>query len=90
MFSIPRANVIESDEGFSVEVVGPAQVKYTEENKILFIASEYLEGPSGLVIYKNSIKQWSDGLEINEVEKEKIVNNIRKAFRYRNIEIEVF
>jgi len=89
MFTIPRLNVIESDEGFSVEVVGPTRVIYTEGNKILFIASEYLDGPAGLVIYKRSIKTWNGGLEIDEKEHAHIIDNIHRAFRHRDIDIEV-
>ena len=42
MFTIPRVNVIESDEGFSVEVIGRDEIKYTEDKKSLIIESEFL------------------------------------------------
>jgi hypothetical protein len=89
MFTIPRLNVIESDEGFSVEVVTPTQVNYAEGNNILLIDSEYLDGPAGLVIYKRSIKKWDSGLKVDETERARIVDNVRRAFRHRGIEIEV-
>lgn len=89
MFTIPRLNVIESDEGFAVEVIGPTKVSYTEGKKVLYLDSEYLDGPAGLVIYKNSIKKWDNTIEVDEKDRDRIVDNIRSAFRYRDIKIEV-
>jgi hypothetical protein len=40
MFSIPRLNVIESDEGFSVEVLGRTVTSNREGDKVLFVDSE--------------------------------------------------
>jgi hypothetical protein len=42
MFTIPRNNVIESDEGFSVEVLGRTGLLYTEGARSLQIDSEIL------------------------------------------------
>lgn len=89
MFTIPKVNVIQSDEGFAVEVLGPSLVGYSEYNKHLLIKSEYLTGPSGLVIYARSLKSWEDGTIVGEADKNRIVDNVRRAFRHRGIEIEV-
>lgn len=40
MFTIPKVNVIESDEGFSVEVLWPDGILYKEGGKNLHIESE--------------------------------------------------
>jgi hypothetical protein len=42
MFKILRVNVIESNEGFSVEVLGQRGLRYTEGGKSLRVASEML------------------------------------------------
>ncbi|KPL89279.1 Imm74 family immunity protein [Ardenticatena maritima] len=91
MFTIPRPNVIQSSEGFTVEVVGRSRILYTEPGKKLFIDAELLAGPSGLVIYTDSINTWDapTGEKITEEEKHRIIENIRKAFRFRGIEIEM-
>ncbi len=92
MFVIPRVNVIQSDEGFSVEVLGRAGLLYIEGSKSLDIDSEVLAGPSGLVIYKDSIKAWNppcDNEVIDEGKRDAIIENIRRAFRFRGLEIEV-
>jgi len=92
MFKIPRNNVIESDEGFSVEVLGRTGLLYTEGSKKLYVDSEVLAGPSGLGIYKNPIKSWdipqNDEL-IDKSKRDTIIDNIRRAFRFRGVEIEV-
>ena len=92
MFRIPRANVIESDEGFSVEILGLAGLKYTENDKTLDVDSEILTGQSGLGIYKDSIQFWNspnNDEAIDETERERIVDNIKRAFKFRGFEIDV-
>lgn len=89
MFSIPRVNVIESDEGFSVEVLGRTGLRYTEGERTLFVDSEVLMGPSGLAVFSDSISRWEspEDQEISDEEKRRILDNIRRAFRFRGLEI---
>ena len=92
MFFVPRVNVIESDEGFSVEVLGQTGVRYTEGARAVFVDSEVLAvASSGLVIYESSIKQWDAPFsgDIDVVTRKAIVKNIRRAFSFRGLEIEV-
>lgn len=92
MFFTPRVNVIESDEGFSVEVLGPEYVLYVEGPRSVHIDSEYLMGPRGLVIYPSSIKRWDAPHSTDVIDKatrERIVENIRRAFRFSGHEIAV-
>ena len=89
-FSIPRVNVIESDEGFSVEVLGQTGLRYVEGARAMFVDSEVLAGPAGLVMYTSSIKRWDPPHSaelIDEPTKNRIVDNIRRAFRFRGLEI---
>ncbi|MCD4754141.1 MAG: hypothetical protein K8R40_13810 [Anaerolineaceae bacterium] len=92
MFKIPSINVIESDEGFSVEVIDRSEVLYTEGCQKFSISAEMIAGPSGLVLYKNSIESWDSSPDNRVIDKEKrniIIDNIRRAFRFRGIEIQV-
>jgi len=59
MFSIPRVNVIESDSGFSVEVLpGRAGgLLYVENGRWLRIDSELEPGPTGLAIWTSTIEK---------------------------------
>jgi hypothetical protein len=90
-FSIPRVNVIESDEGFSVEVLGQTGLSYSEGTKTLRVDSEVLgPGPRALVVFTNSIKRWDaphDTKSIDDASKKRIVDNIRRAFEFRGLEI---
>jgi hypothetical protein len=91
-FFIPRINVIESDAGYSVEVLGPVGLRYTEGDRILHIDSEMLAGPSGLIVYSGSIKveTLSHAQElIDSKERARIIENIRTAFRFRGFEIQI-
>jgi len=92
MFKIPRVNVIESDEGFSVEIVGRAGLLYTEGDKSLRVDSEVLTGSSGLVVYKKSIRAWApprDNEAIGDDKRDTIIENIRRAFCFRGFKIKV-
>ena len=89
MFSIPRVNVIQSDEGFSVEVLGQTGLRYSEDNKTMKIDSEVLNGPAALVVFSRSIKAWSSGDPTDQSQRDRILDNIRRAFQYRGMNIEV-
>ncbi len=92
MFKKHHPNLIESDEGYKVEVLGRTGILYTEDQRRLFIDSEVLLGPSGMAIYAYSIKAWEppfDNEEIDESKKLSIIENIRRAFRFEGFEIHV-
>lgn len=92
MFWTPKPSIIESDDGFAVEYLGRAGLSYSEEGKSLLINSELLLGPYLMVIYKRSIQRWdppySDQI-IDEADRERIINNIRAAYRSQGQEIDV-
>jgi hypothetical protein len=92
MFSIPRVNVIESDEGFSVEMLGRTGLRYKEPPREMHIDSEVLAGAILLVMYTYSINKWIEPYadeEIDEDKRRQIVDNIRRAFQWRGFEIAV-
>jgi len=92
MFSIPRPNVVVSDQGFSVEVLGQTGVRYEEEGKTVFVDSEVLAGPSGMIIYPARMAHWDPPHAHEAIDagaRNRIVERIRDAFRFRGLEIEV-
>lgn len=92
MFSIPRANVVESDSGFSVEVLGRTGLLYVENGRSLRIDSEALAGPSGMVVYARSINEWlcrHSAEHIDDAAKARIIENCRAAFKFRGFDIQV-
>jgi hypothetical protein len=93
MFSTPRNSVIESDRGFSVEVLGRTGLRYVEGERSLHIDSEVLAGPSGVAVYSASIRNWSPPNTDEPIDgetKARIIENLRAAFRLRGFEIDVF
>ncbi len=91
MFTIPRPNVVSSDEGFSVEVLGRTGVRYQDQSGTVNLDGEMLAGPAGFMIYRDSMLEIGngDGAELGDVRKNLIIENIRRAFAYRGFEIEV-
>lgn len=92
MFTTPRPNLYVSSDGFSVEVMGRTGIQYREGDRQLFVDSEVLTGPSGMGVYRSSISKWDPPHEnevVDEAERERILENIRAAFRYQGFEIDV-
>jgi hypothetical protein len=91
-FFIPRTNVIESDEGYSVEILGPVGLRYSQGGRVLFVDSEMLAGSDGLIIYSGSMKVESSAdasSSVDFAEATRVIENIREAFRFRGFEIQV-
>lgn len=92
MFCIPRTNVIESDTGFSVEVLGRVGIRYVEHGRTMTIDSEVLQGPSALVLYTDSITKWDAPHDLEVVDsaaRRRIAENVRDAFRFRGLDIQI-
>jgi hypothetical protein len=85
MFAKPKPNIVESNEGFSVEILGQIGLKYTQEKKTLFVDSEMLVGPFHIVIYANRVEKWDSGESIDEGTKTTIVNNIHRALVFNGV-----
>jgi hypothetical protein len=88
VFTIPRVNVIVSDEGFSVEVLGRTGIDYREGDRSMFVDSEVLL--KGIAIFRRSIKAWRPPHDAEPItERERILANIRKAIEFRNEPVEI-
>jgi hypothetical protein len=92
MFFLPRINEVESDSGFSVEVLGRTGMQYREGEKSLFIDSEVLAPGRGIAVFTNSIKHWAqphDGEPISAEKKVAILNNIKRAMEFKKEPLEI-
>jgi len=92
MFTIPRVNVVESSDGYSVEVLGRTGIIYSESGKVMQVDSEVLAGPSGMVIYTDSMNNWDpphSGFPLTEADRARVVENIKAAFMFRGFKIQV-
>ncbi len=91
MFHSDNPNIITSDEGFSVQILGRTGLRYQQGSHWLRVSSETLATPHGIVIYRSSIKEWVEPQSepISETARNSILENIRRAFAFRGIEIEI-
>jgi len=88
MFTISQLNVIESDEGFSIKL-SDIGINYCEGDKCLFAKLKISNWQEGLIIDSKTIKNWKDGNEISEIERFRIIENIRRAFMHWKIGMQI-
>jgi len=88
MFTISQLNVIESDEGFSIKLTDIGII-YCEGVKSLFAKLKISNWQEGLMIDSKTIKNWKDGNEISEIERFRIIENIRRAFMHWKLELQI-
>jgi hypothetical protein len=90
-FSEPAVNVIESSEGFSVKMLGRIGLRYTEGTRSVWINSETLAKPKAIAMSTKSIRFWEgpEPGEISEKDRDRITNNIKRAFDAWGYELEV-
>lgn len=91
-FRIPRTNVVESDEGYSVEVLGRTGIEYREAERVMFVDSEILSAGYGIAIFTKSIERWNPPFEKEMITEEKrkiIVDNIRRAIEFRQQPVDI-
>ena len=92
MFVMPKRYLIESDEGFSVQVLGRGQLLYREGDREMKIESELLSGATFLVVYSKFIHSWEPPHEneaIDDVSRRRIIINIMNAFASQDLLIRV-
>ena len=88
MFHRTGANVIENDEGVSVEILGRMGIRYTEAGRSVGVNSEVLAMPE-IAVYAALIRNWSDGNPIDDATRSRIVENIREAVRSQGEDVVV-
>ena len=91
-FSEPRANLIESDSGFSVEVLGRTGLRYSEGARTAFVDSEVLAEPGAILVYRDSMKRWDPPNQsdvLDDSDRERIIENIKHAFEFRGHKLQV-
>jgi hypothetical protein len=90
-FSKSRPNFVESEDGFSVEVLGRTGLRYAERGRSLFVDSEALAVP-GVVIYVNSMRAWDSPFEneaLTDSDRDRMISNIRDTFASQGETLEV-
>ena len=72
--------------------VGRTRLYYREASPQMFVDSEVLTGPSGMAVYKDTIQKWDppyENVSVLDSDRDRILNNIREAFRSQGFEINV-
>lgn len=75
-----------------MELLGRTGLRYSEAGHQMFVDSEVLTGPSGMVVYKDTIQKWDppyDNVLVTDSDRGRILNNIRDAFRSQGFDIDV-
>ena len=91
MFKKKWPGKIISDSGFELHIIGRGSLLYKQGSRIMKINSELLASNFGIGIYKNSIQKWEPPFENEIISKEKrqqILNNIKDALAFKNINAE--
>jgi hypothetical protein len=91
-FSAPRPNLIESDSGFSVEVLRRTGMRYVEGDRSMFVDSEVLAKPGAMALWRGSIKRWDpphDAEAVGPADRGRIIENIQRAFDSQGHELQV-
>lgn len=90
-FRSPRANVVESDSGVAVEVLGRTGIRYSERGRSCFVDSEVLAIPA-IAVWPSGIRRWDSPHEhepLTDADRERILANIAEAFASQNWELQI-
>jgi len=93
MISRPNDRTFESSDGWSVTAVGRSELRYREGGKVLLIESDRLDsGKEFLALYTGSMHRFEppyDADVLTAADRDRIVHNIRTAYRSAGLEIRV-
>lgn len=92
MFHLSPGNVnrVESDEGFSVEIVGRLVLAYFEGERKLLAAVEPAVNPTGFILYARTIKAWEPPFAsepLSHEDAERILARIEEAMAFRKLPV---
>jgi len=94
MFSVRRINVVESDEGFSVEILGRNGMEYREGEKAPYVPSEIggTDDETTMGIWKDDIRTWMRPHDLEPLTEEKraeILKRICAALKWSIVQVEI-
>ena len=81
-FWSPRTNVVEGNNGVTVEVLGRTGIRYSERGRSCFVDSEVLSSPA-IVVWPSGIHRWDQPHEddaLTDDDRRRILKNISEAF----------
>lgn len=91
-FYVPRPNVYECSDGYAVEILGQTGLAYKEQGKCMFVDSEVLMPPAGILVYQGTIDRWQpphDHQTLSPSDRARIVANILELLGSQGVEVQV-
>ena len=91
-FSTPRSNLIESNSGFSTEVMGMTGMRYVEGGRSMHLDSEVLARPNAIGLWRASVGRWDpphDAEPVGSDDRIRILENIRRAFESQGQDVDI-
>jgi hypothetical protein len=84
-YSSPRVNVVEGDNGVSVEVLGRVGMRYSEGERSCSVDSEVLATPTPptIAVWPSGIRAWDPPHQddpLTDEDRRRIFQNIAEAF----------
>ena len=86
-FEYPRANLVTSRSGFSVEVKMPNAIIYAEGDRRMSIFAEPLAtNEPKIAIRRKDVSRWQAPAAgaVSDADRDRIIENVRRAFEFRN------
>lgn len=90
-YSSPRTNVVEGDNGVSVEVLGRTGMRYTERGRSCFLDSEVLATPA-IAVWPSGIRGWDPphaDEPLTDDDRRRILKNVAEAFASQHWGLEI-
>jgi Immunity protein 74 len=90
-FWSPRTNVVESDDGVTVEVLGRTGIRYSERDRTCFVDSEVLAIPA-VAVWPSGVRSWEPPHEherLTDEDRERVLANIAAAFASQSWGLEI-
>lgn len=91
-YSRPSPNLYVCSDGYSVEVLGQTGLAYREKQRCMFIDSEVLMPPAGIVIYRDTVGRWlppNQEESVSSDERQRIVSNVLAVLGSYGIDVQV-
>ena len=90
-YSSPRTNVVEGDNGVTVEVLGRTGMRYTERGRSCFLDSEVLATPA-IAVWPGGIRRWDPPHAddpLTDDDRRRILQNVADAFASQDWGLEI-
>lgn len=91
-FYVPRPNVYECSDGYAVEILGQTGLAYREQGKCMFVDSEVLMPPAGILVYQDTIGRWQPPHErqtLSPSDRARILANILAVLGSQGVQVQV-